>query len=66
MYKVLKRDGTLVEFDKNKIINAINRAFIEVDGTLYETDTAADIADEIEKKASYFNDPSIGIMVEEI
>ena len=66
MYKVLKRDGTLVDFDKNKIINAINRAFIEVDGTLYETDTAADIADEIEKKASYFNDPSIGIMVEEI
>jgi ribonucleoside-triphosphate reductase len=66
MYKVLKRDGTLVDFDKNKIINAINRAFIEVDGTLYETDTATDIADEIEKKVSYFNDPSIGIMVEEI
>ena len=66
MYKVLKRDGTLVDFDKNKIINAINRAFIEVDGTLYETDTAADIADEIEKKASYFDDSSLGIMVEEI
>ena len=66
MYKVLKRDGTLVDFDKNKIINAINRAFVEVDGTLYETDTAADIADEIEKKVSYFDDPSIGIMVEEI
>ena len=66
MYKVLKRDGTLVDFNKNKIINAINRAFIEVDGTLYETDTAADIADEIEKKASYFNDSSLGIMVEEI
>ena len=66
MYKVLKRDGTLVDFDKNKIINAINRAFIDVDDTLYETDTAADIADEIEKKVSYFNDTSLGIMVEEI
>ena len=47
MYKVLKRDGTLVDFDKQKIINAINKAFMEVDGQLYETDTAADIANDI-------------------
>lgn len=29
---IIKRDGTIVLFDKNKIINAINKAFIEVDG----------------------------------
>ena len=45
---IVKRDGTQVPFDKQKIINAINSAFLEVDGILYETDTAEDIADEIE------------------
>lgn len=47
MLEVKKRNGVLVPFDKEKIVNAINKAFIEVDGTLYETDTANDIADEI-------------------
>ena len=47
MLYVIKRDGQKVEFDSNKIINAINAAFLEVDGILYETDTAEDIATEI-------------------
>lgn len=29
---VIKRNGTVVPFDKNKIITAINKALIEVDG----------------------------------
>lgn len=45
---IVKRNGEKALFDKNKIINAINSAFIDVDGILYETDTAEDIADEIE------------------
>ena len=45
MIQILKRDGTLVPFSKDKIIVAINKAFIDVDGTLYDTDTATDIAD---------------------
>ena len=49
MLKIKKRDGTLVPFSKDKIIIAINKAFLDVDGTLYETDTAIDIADEIYK-----------------
>ena len=48
--QVMKRNGTLVEFDKVRIENAINAAFLEVDGKLYETDTAYDIASDIEKK----------------
>jgi hypothetical protein len=32
MIYIIKRNGTIVLFDKNKIINAINKAFIEVDG----------------------------------
>ena len=47
MLQVKKRNGILIPFDKQRIVNAINKAFIEVDGTLYEEDTANDIADEI-------------------
>lgn len=47
---IIKRDKTVVPFDKNKIINAINKAFLDVDGQLYETDTAKDIAEDIEKE----------------
>ena len=47
MLQVRKRNGILVPFDKERIVNAINKAFIEVDGALYEDDTANDIADEI-------------------
>ena len=49
MLYVRKRNGELAEFKKDKIINAINAAFLEIDGILYETDTAEDIAVEIEK-----------------
>lgn len=45
---IIKRDGTLVPFNKEKIENAVNKAFIEVDKILYEEDTAKDIAEEIE------------------
>ena len=44
---VIKRDGSQAEYDRNKVIKAINSAFLEVDKVLYETDTAEDIADEI-------------------
>lgn len=44
---VIKRNGDIVTFDKNKIISAINKAFIEVDGQLYETDTSNSIAEDI-------------------
>ena len=47
MFKVEKRNGEFVDFDKQKIIDAINAAFIEVDGTLYEEDTAKDIAEDL-------------------
>ena len=47
--KILKRNGSEVDFDRARIENAINSAFIEVDGKLYETDTAKDIAEDIEK-----------------
>lgn len=50
MFLILKRDGTKVPFDKDKIIRAINGAMLEVDGKVYEYDTAKDIAYDIEKE----------------
>ena len=55
MLQIQKRDGTMVLFNKEKIINAVNKAFLEVDGQLYETDTAEDIAKVIEDLL-YFED----------
>ena len=48
MLYVIKRDGTRVPFNRKKIEDAINKAFLEVDKVLYETDTAYDISKEIE------------------
>jgi ribonucleoside-triphosphate reductase len=44
---VIKRNGEHVPFDRQKIINAINKAMIEVDGDLYEIETAESIAEDI-------------------
>ena len=60
---VEKRNGTLVPFDKEKIVSAIEKAFIDVDGIIYETDTANDIATEIEEVAENRKKP---LTVEEI
>lgn len=48
MITVVKRNGAQVPFDRNKIITAISKAFIEVDGKIYEMDTINDIARDIE------------------
>ena len=56
MLQIRKRNGILVPFDKQRIIDAINKAFIEVDGQLYEDDTAKDIADEIKYRVKMAND----------
>ena len=55
MLQIKKRSGDIVPFDKSKIVTAINKAFIEVDGALYETDTADDIALDIEARVNRNN-----------
>lgn len=50
--EIVKRDGSRAPFEEDKIIQAILRAFIEVDGVIYEEDTAKDIAHEIHSTAS--------------
>ena len=63
-YDIIKRNGSIESFDKQKIINAINKAFISTDGILYEEDTAQTIADEIEEKVR--SAPNGSIAVEDI
>lgn len=58
---IIKRDGSITQFNKKKIINAINKAFIEVDGKLYEDDTAKDIAKDIERQINHFPDGSVEV-----
>ena len=53
---IIKRDGSKVPFNKQKVINAINKALIEVDGKLYETETAEEIAEAIAKVVELNND----------
>ena len=45
---IIKRDGTKVLFNKQKIIDAVNKALCEVDGCLYETETAEEIGEAVE------------------
>lgn len=47
MLQIKKRNGSIVPFDKQRIITAINNAFIEVDGDLVNSNIANDIADKI-------------------
>ena len=51
MILVIKRDGTLVSFEKEKIVNAILKSFKAVDGEIseYAITKAQNIADYIEK-----------------
>lgn len=46
--KVIKRDGTEVEFDKEKIIKAVDKALIEVDGDLHAHYIAENAAKSVE------------------
>jgi ribonucleoside-triphosphate reductase len=47
---VIKRDGTRVLFNPDKIVTAINKAMISAYGSVYESDTAEEIADLIGKR----------------
>ena len=49
--KVIKRDGRAVDFDRQKIINAVHKVFIAVDGALtpYAEEKAINIAEYVEK-----------------
>ena len=47
--KIIKRNGDVVNFNKYKIIEALEKAFLEVDGVIYEYDTIYEIAKDVER-----------------
>ena len=63
MKQIVKRDGSKVPFDKDRVKIALTKAFIETDGQLYETDTIDTIAQEV---SDYINNSTKEISVEEI
>ena len=65
--KIIKRDGSEVEFDKDKIKKAILKAFIDVDGeeSPYAKEKARDIANHIESLNKEMSVEDIQDIVEE-
>lgn len=63
---IKKRDGAIVPFCAQKIIDAINKAFIEVDGKLYEEDTAISISKDITNAAIDAQSRGAPLTVEEV
>ena len=59
MTSIIKRDGRTQDFDKQKIIEAIKKAFVAVDGTLTKAgvNVARRIAKSIEKEVSSSKEP---------
>ena len=51
---VVKRDGTQVPYDRNKIICAINKALLEVDGNIYSNYISENVATSIESYFEYY------------
>lgn len=64
---IIKRDGRRVNFDKNKIIFAVLKAFFDVDGeeTIYAKEKARETANYIEKLNKDMNVEEIQDLVEE-
>ena len=50
---IVKRDGTQVPYDRNKIICAINKALLEVDGNIYSGYISENVATSIENYFEY-------------
>lgn len=50
--QITKRNGNKEEFQRQKIINAINKAFIEIDGKECEDEISEEIASKIELRAN--------------
>ena len=61
MFYIIKRNGDVTPFNKQKIIDAITKAFIAVDKNIFESDSINSIADEIEYRASHFPDGSVNV-----
>ena len=67
MEKVIKRNGKVVDFDKNKIYTAVTKAFIEVDGRLsdYASNKGRDISNYVAEIKNNLSVEEIQDIVEE-
>ncbi len=62
---VIKRDGTRVLFNPDKIVTAINKAMVSTYGAIYESETAEEIADLIGSRGVDMTVEEIQDLVEE-
>lgn len=61
---VIKRDGTRVLFNPDKIVRAINKAMVSAYGSVYESETAEEIADLIGQRGCDMSVEQIQDLVE--
>ena len=61
---VIKRDGSEVPYDREKIVIAINKALMEVDGNLFSSYLSENVAQSVDNYLAYHNIQ--GITVEQI
>lgn len=66
MIKIIKRNGNVVDFDKQRIINAITKANKEVNFTEESPEYAAEIADLVYEVASQFDEPLTVEQIQEL
>lgn len=52
MIQIVKRDGSIVDFDKNRIIHAITKAYNDINDSDIQPWYASKIADEIYEVAT--------------
>ena len=66
MINIIKRNGTIVEFDKQRIINAITKANNDVNFTNETPEYAYEIADLVYEVASQFDEPLTVEQIQEL
>ena len=66
MIKIIKRNGNIVDFDKQRIITAITKANKEVNFVDEAPEYAAEIADLVYEVALQFDDPLTVEQIQEL
>ena len=66
MIKIVKRNGSIVDFNKDRIINAITKAYQDINGADTTPEYAVEIADLVYEVATQFDEPLTVEQIQEL
>lgn len=66
MVKIVKRNGSIVDFNKDRIINAITKAYQDINGADTTPEYATEIADLVYEVATQFDEPLTVEQIQEL